>query len=195
ELTMQPRYLLGRRRFLRLAVGASALPALSRFARAGLTATNLREGSSIAFHRIRSDEFLQGIHGGNVFPLTTMNVPGTDAGTQWTVHETLNPGVFRFECIFRDNEGLRFLEGTSTPVLGGGTGVGLGNGSSQGTFWKVADLENPDPSDPAHGFDHVILQCQGGSMGFLSAVEKCGHSFGGFFFCTVHIGLVPDPGT
>jgi|SRR5262245_21925915 len=156
----------------------------------GLNATNLREGFSIAFHRVRSDGFLQGVHGGNVFPLTTMNVPGTDAGTQWTVHETLNPGVFRFECNFSDNEGLRFLEGTSAPLLGGGTGVGLGDGSSQGTFWKVTDFGNPDLG----GFDHVSLQCQGGSMGFLSAVEKCGHSFHGFFFCTVHIGLV-DPGT
>jgi hypothetical protein len=32
-------------------------------------------------------------------------------------------------------------------------------------------------------------------MGFLSVVEKCGQSFGGLHFCTVHIGLVPDPGT
>jgi hypothetical protein len=142
-----------------------------------LTASSLRDGLSVALHCVKVGVpgfFLQGRPDGTVFPTREM----TERGTQWILHQTANPGVFRFECQAIS----LLLEGRASECR-----VRVAAGSSEGMNWRVRDFPNPDLG----GFDHVSLQCQaqGGrcSLGFLDVIDEKG-----VVFETDAVGLVPE---
>lgn len=155
----------------------------------GIGAGDLREGLSVVLHSVQRgvpDFFLQGRSDGSVFPAETMTGPGT----QWMVHATPNPGVFRFEC-----EGVaRFLEGSAS---GCKVQLAPAGSSSVGTNWNVQDFPNPD-QEAGGGFSHVSLQCQsqgdGCKSGFLSLIDKEGGTFGKhrLTFDMWFVGLAPE---
>jgi hypothetical protein len=128
----------------------------------GLSVDGFRDGQSVVLHAVTLDLFLQGRADGSVVAAKTM----AEQGTQWTVHQTTNPGVFRFECEAISSVPL-FLEGDASKCQ-----VRVVSGSSEGMNWQVRDFPNPDQ----FGFDHVSLQCQsqGGDcpLGFLDLAEK-----------------------
>ena len=149
-----------------------------------ISASDLRDGLLVALHCVKKgvpDFFLQGRADGSVFPAQAM----TESGTQWTVHQTGNPGVFRFEC---QNIAL-FLEGSASECS-----VRVRAGSSEGTNWIVRDFSNPDMG----GFDHVSLQCQSQqgrcSSGFLDIDDEQGRvpGFPNIIFETDAVVLVPE---
>jgi hypothetical protein len=137
-----------------------------------LNADQLREGLTIAIRCVggtAQNQFLQGSFFGDATGLTVgLTASLDDAGTEWTVQKTANPGIFAFECARTNSPPdlvkSGFLKGQK--IIHGfhhnppGNAVLLTLDIDPTTAWRVSDVPAPGQG----GVSHVTLQFGDGRL-------------------------------